>query len=476
MSIFKRRSGNWAVVVDIENPKPFRIVQEMPNATNGRRQASILERFATRAEADRQLALLQKMGDLRALQIERLARGRRTIGTYKTKKEAEQAERAVLAAKDRNVDLVPSTIKMSELVSQYIRDRSARGRCGAKTIEEYERLLALYIEPHFRSLMVKKVRPAAVNSWISTLMESGGRGGKGLSAKSVRHAFTLLNAAMRWGMRMQLVGQNVCEMAEPPTAPRSKARALAANEMVTLLAAARGTRWEHFIGLALMLGARRGELLALSWDDVDLDAGRVIIRASLSQTKGTVEMKSTKTGRVRIVPLTLAARETFRRLHLQQSEDRLRAGELFQMDSRRPIFTDEFGKQISPKAATNGFARIAIKAGIGTTSLHSTRHTAATQLIAGGVDIRTTASILGHTTPNVTLSLYAHVVEGAERAAMDLLEGRLEKMRVHRDDASDEIGRAREWHAPATQATKKPRRSEVSMVAGTGFEPVTFGL
>jgi len=123
-----------------------------------------------------------------------------------------------------------------------------------------------------------------------------------------------------------------------------------------------------------------------------------------------------------------------------------------------------------------GFARVAAKAGIGTTSLHSTRHTAATQMIAGGVDIRTAASILGHSTPNVTLALYAHVVEGAERAAMDLLEGRLEKMRTHVESHDNENVMAREWHAPARQAKKKARRIGLSMVAGTGFEPVTFGL
>ena len=201
------------------------------------------------------------------------------------------------------------------------------------------------------------------------------------------------------------------------------------------------------------------------------------IRSSLSQTKGSIQMKGTKTGRVRVVPLTVAACESFRRLRVQQAEDRLRAGELYRVNDRHPVFTDEFGVQKSPKAATNGFARVAAKAGIGTTSLHSTRHTTATQLIAGGVDIRTTASILGHTTPNVTLSLYAHVVEGADRAAMDLLEGRLEKMR-HPDALAGEAESAR--HANGMRAQfkqpKKPRRSEVSMVAGTGFEPVTFGL
>jgi integrase len=184
-----------------------------------------------------------------------------------------------------------------------------------------------------------------------------------------------------------------------------------------------------------MLGARRGELLALTWDDVDFEARRVTVRASLSQTAAATAIKSTKSGRVRKIPLTTSATEAFRRQRVLQNEDRLANGDIYQADPRRPVFTDEMGVQLSPKAATNAFARIATKAGIGTTSLHSTRHTAATHLIAGGIDVTTTAAILGHSTPTVTLSIYSHVVEGDESATMDVLGDRLEQMRNHIADA-----------------------------------------
>jgi integrase len=81
---------------------------------------------------------------------------------------------------------------------------------------------------------------------------------------------------------------------------------------------------------------------------------------------------------------------------------------------------------LTPKAATNAFARLAKKAGISTTSLHSTRHTTATNLVRPGVDVRTVSAILGHSNASVTLGIYSHVVEGAERAAVELLEDRLE--------------------------------------------------
>jgi integrase len=475
MSIYKRKSGKYAVAIDAEGSQPYRIVEPLSAKIDGRRQMKVLARFETEGDAHRELSRMLKLDSNRALSVERLARGKRNIGTFKTKKAAEQAERAALDAKDRGVDVEPTTLTVPDLASKYVLQRKALERTGLKTNEEYERIVRLYIEPHFRSVLAKKLRPATVSDWLATLMSRGGRGGKSLSASSVKHAFSLLSSALRWGVRQQIIVQNVCDAVEAPKLARSEARALAPNEVANIVSVARGTRWESFVDLALMLGARRGELLALTWNDVDLGAKRVTIRASLSQTAGATAIKSTKSGRIRMIPLTTAAVDAFRRQKVIQTADRLANGDIYQVDPRAPVFTDEIGVQLTPKAATNGFARLARKAGISTTSLHSTRHTAATHLIAGGIDVTTAAAILGHSTPTVTLSIYSHVVEGNESAAMDVLGERLEQMRNRIADALEDPNGYRMATA-GDSAKKKARRSGLSMVAGTGFEPVTFGL
>jgi len=109
-----------------------------------------------------------------------------------------------------------------------------------------------------------------------------------------------------------------------------------------------------------------------------------------------------------------------------QAADRLLAGEAYHLDPSRPVFTNELGKRLSPKAATNAFARLAKKAGITITSLHSTRHTAAMTHIRNNTDIRTVASMLGQSNPTVTLNTYARVVQGAKRGAADMYSGWLD--------------------------------------------------
>ncbi|NNM98716.1 MAG: tyrosine-type recombinase/integrase [Candidatus Eremiobacteraeota bacterium] len=376
MSIYKLPSGNWRVVIDVDRE------------TNG-------------------------------------SRGRRSLGAFKTRKDAARAEREALTARDRGIDLAPMTVTIRELADRYLSDREALGR-GEKTIEEYRRIIALYIVPHLGEKIVAKLRPAHVSEWIANLSRSGGRDSRALAPKTVRHAFALLNGTMRWAVRMQLAGRNVCEAVTPPTASPSEAKALTSDEVRRLLAVAREGRWSSFATLALTLGARRGELCGLSWSDVDLDAGTVTIRRSLSQTKGRVVLKGTKSGKSRTLPLSRHAIDALRRQRAAQAADRLKAGGLYGDDGA--VFADELGQRVTPKSATNAFARMAEKAKISTTRLHDLRHTAATTLLVNGVDVRTTAGVLGHSTPNVTLSTYAHLVANAQRSAVDSLGDSIEKL------------------------------------------------
>lgn len=355
-------------------------------------------------------------------------RKRRSLGTFATKKEAARAEREALTAIDRGVDLAPGVISVSQLLERYVGDREALGR-GAKTLEEYRRTANLYIVPHLGGVTVAKLRPAMVSAWTAILVQRGGVSGKPIAAKTARHAFALLSSALRWGMRLELVGRNVCESVDAPKAARSEAKALSDEERTAVVAQARGTRWQHFIALALASGARRGELLALTWDRVDLDSGlcTMTIAGSLSQTGGRIFVKSTKSDRVRVVPLSSSMVAAFRAQRAMQAADCLRLGSAYIVGPALAVFTDELGVRQSPKSATNAVARIAESAGVSTTSLHALRHTAATLLIGSGVDVRTAASILGHANASVTLGVYSHVVAGAERIAIERLGERLER-------------------------------------------------
>ena len=359
-------------------------------------------------------------------------RSRKAIGTYGTRDEAETAERDALTARDRGHNIAPKTLTVAQMMAEYINYCKADpAHHTAATIETYTLKTKRYIEPKLGSIILSKLQPSTVAVWKNELAATIGRSGKPLSSKTVHNVFGLLHAALALAVGLEYVGRNICDVkaAKPsrPATSQHSGTALTDDEIRKLLEAAAPTRWISFVVLALATGARRGELCGLSWGDVDMEVRKLRIRRSLSQTKGCVELKDTKTHRERSVGLSPWALEALRRQRVLQAEERLRAPVGFYVESGA-VFTTELGERITPMAATKAFARIARDARISTQRLHDTRHTAASHLIADGSDAVTVAAVLGHESASITLSIYSHAFDDAKHEATDRLGARMERI------------------------------------------------
>ena len=243
----------------------------------------------------------------------------------------------------------------------------------------------------------------------------------------MRHAAVLLNGAMQWAIRLQLAGSNPLSAVQVPPVPRSKAHALTGDEIAKVLATASDTRLAAFVTFAFATGMRRGELCALEWADVDLERGTVLVSRSLTETRDGAELKATKSGRSRTIPLSRVAVEALRKQRVLQAADKLAAlsGQYIDVGA---VFTSELGARIAPLDVTKAYGRIAKLAGVSSLRLHDARHSAATYLLVSGVDVRSGAGILGHASASTTLNTYAHVIVEAQRDAVDRLGDRLDKV------------------------------------------------
>jgi integrase len=412
-------------------------------------------------------------------------RARKAMGTFPTRKEAERAERQALEARDRGINLAPGKLTVAELMKRFIEHCRVNDH-AASTIETYEQKSNRYIVPRLGEMLIPKLRPAHISEWIARLRTVGNENGKPLSPKTVRNIYGLLHGALAWALDLELVGRNVCdnEAARPPKPSRSPAKALSDDEIGRLLIAAETTRWGPFLTLALATGARRGELCALSWSDIDFEKATVTIARSLSQTKDCVELKGTKTGRVRRLSLSRLATEALSRQRAAQAQDKLLASG--QYVDEGAVFANPKGGRVTPMSATKAFVRLAKAADISTTRLHDTRHTAATHLLVGGTDVRTAAGVLGHATANVTLSIYAHLVGDAQRAAIDGLGARLERISSEApttaavDEAKDQRGDfSTDGNRMATVASLKEKNDREigrSLVEARRLELLTLTL
>lgn len=168
-------------------------------------------------------------------------------------------------------------------------------------------------------------------------------------------------------------------------------------------------------------GARRGELLALQWSDIDLDRATVRIERSLEETKQGLRLKPPKTKRGRRnISLSADAVTMLREHRKRQIELRLALG---QGGPPTLVFSTIKGEHIKPNSVSRNWLRLITAKGLPRVGFHALRHTHASALINAGVDILTISRRLGHRKASITLDVYGHLIEGADAAAARAIEG-----------------------------------------------------
>jgi integrase len=202
---------------------------------------------------------------------------------------------------------------------------------------------------------------------------------------------------------------------------------LSPDQVRRLLVAAKGGPLEALIAVAVSTGLRRGELLALRWRDVDVDAGVLRVVGTLQRDYNRkLVISEPKTPRSRRqVELSGLAVDALRRHRAAQTEMRLLLGD--EWEANDLVFPNPFGKpQDGSHLLLGQFVPLLERARLPRIRLHDLRHTAATLLLSRGMHPKIVSEMLGHTTVGITLDLYSHVTPTMQREAaraMDELLG-----------------------------------------------------
>jgi integrase len=215
-----------------------------------------------------------------------------------------------------------------------------------------------------------------------------------------------------------------------PAVPRHEANVLDSERVSQYLDAARAHGLYGLLMFAAASGCRRGEALALPWPDVDLDRGAVKISKSLEQTEAGLRVKSTKTERTRTISLPASLVELLKFHREVQGESR----RLFGCDYRTDldlVFCDPMGNYLKPDTVTAKACLIARKAGLGKgTSLHTRRHSHASQLLSNGVSLATVSKRLGHTDVHTTATIYSHALPKDDLSAAESWDANFTKTKA----------------------------------------------
>jgi integrase len=277
----------------------------------------------------------------------------------------------------------------------------------------------IYLERHILPALgvtpLDKLTPDVLDRFYLALKR------KGLSAASVHKAHNVISSALSQAVRWRWLAENPAARATPPRVPKPKITAPSPEDVLRLLQAAeeRDPDLGMFLRLSAVSGARRGELCAVRWGDLDLDAGTLTISRAIS---GGVE-QGTKTGTSRVVALDAGTVEALRRHQRRWRERMLAVGAQF--TPKAFVFSADAGARSPwrPDGVTARFMRLRNRVGV-PARLHDLRHFVATQALAGGMPVRTVSGRLGHRRASTTSDIYASFVAESDRAAAEFM-GRL---------------------------------------------------
>jgi len=270
-----------------------------------------------------------------------------------------------------------------------------------------------------------------------------------MSPSSVRRVHAILSAALNYAVSWGWIERNPADYAHPPKIARRRAAPPTPEQVALLLnaAAAADDEVAVFLWLAVTTGARRGELVALRWSALDLDRGVLRLAANYVVRSGQRRLKGTKTGEERLLSLDAATVGVLADLRAVRADALAPAGLPLPADAF--VFTpDPLGaRPWHPDHFTHSYRALADELGI-VEPLKNLRHFNATQLLAAGVDLRTTAGRLGHSDGGATtLRVYASWTRPADQRAADLLADDLAALR------------ARSAATPLSHSAVPPRRT-----------------
>jgi integrase len=269
-------------------------------------------------------------------------------------------------------------------------------------------------------LRLQGLSPASVQSLYGTLLNEG------LSKRSVEQVHEVLHRALRQAVQWGLMGRNPADAVSVPRPGRGEMRTLSEDELRRLFVAAADDRLHALWVLLGTTGMRVGEALALRWDDVDLQTGRLEVRRALQRQRGRglvfVEPKSARSRRgIHLAAGTVAALQAHR---ARQNDERAFMGRGW--TDQGMVFCTMHGGPLEHSTVTYAFGKVLRSAGLAKVRIHDLRHTAATLLLKKGMHPKVVQEFLGHSSVTLTLDTYSHVVPSLHVEVANRMQGLFE--------------------------------------------------
>ena len=278
--------------------------------------------------------------------------------------------------------------------------------------QTYRGYIDNHIKPNIGKIQLEKLTSLDLQKFYKKLLEKGRvdriesrKQSNGLSAKTVRNIHQIISSAMKLAQEQKLIASNPAEGCALPRLEHREMKTLPVEQLQSFLREAKDSGVFELYYLELVTGLRRGELLGLKWEDVDLERGDLRVRRQIARISGEV------------VEAPLKTKNAYRTLPLAEDTVDILEAQRKKTGDSPWVFPSPTGGPISPDSVLHMLHRVLKRAGLPRVRFHDLRHTFATLALQNGVDVKTMSGMLGHFSAGFTLDTYAHVTTASQRQA-----------------------------------------------------------
>ena len=338
---------------------------------------------------------------------------------FATQAEARQALTRMVKALDDGIGAGDDKVTVACFLEKWLAEcvEGPMSKIRPATRVSYVGVVRHHLIPALGAHRLARLTPLHVRAFLSAkLIEVDNEGKPRWSPTTIHYCHGVLRNALKQAERWGLVVRNVAKLVDPPARTRKEAQAMTAEQAGKLLEQVASHRLSALFSLALAMGMRRGEIVGLRWEHLDLDAGIVRVREQLqrlkkkSPTDAGLVVASLKTDRSRrTLKLPGSLIEELKAHARAQKAERLKAGPLWVETGY--VFTTELGKPLDGRNVLRLWKEKLAAAGLPAMPFHATRHTSASMLLAYGATIYDVKENHGHSQIGLTANTYAHMLD-----------------------------------------------------------------
>lgn len=360
--------------------------------------------------------------------------GRKEDGSFDRKTVYAKSKSEIVESRDKIINelrtgifIREDKITLAEWLDFWLKEYKSPPNIKLATYISYETFIRAHFKPLLGHIYLRDLRPDHFQRLYNSKLRGGRADGKegGISIKTLRNIHNMIHGALEQALKCGFVYRNISEATSLPKMIKSDIRVLTINEMNIFLNSIEKEYQRTAFLLSLASGLRLGELLGLSWDNVDLENGILKVRKSLNRLKTFDEKSSKKTKLIlqdtpktstsrRNVPIPESINEELKKHKEKQVEEGLN-------NPWNLVIISEVGTPLEPRNLVRSLHRIVRSCGIPHLNLHALRHTFATRLLEANEHPKVVQDMLGHATIGMTLDTYSHVMPEIKKCAADKL-------------------------------------------------------